>query len=202
MPWLRHVQERVGSSSTYRSGPSCLFPVMRFAAVHHNKKAAENQHGSCSRQPHDVGDYRAVSSGCWIVVIAVEQHLVHDGSNLVLRRLNQTQANVLGRELDAVIVLSNLSRWRHDHDGRGMDELSGAWIAAVMKSGRVGKLLDLRLLAGQEVPAIAIGLVFQMLVHARDVNLLLLCRILGSLVRVEAYRDNFVFIPRGEPQRS
>ena len=75
-------------------------------------------------------------------------------------------------------------------------------IAAVMKAHRLGQLLDLRLLAGQEVPAIAVGLVLQMLVHAVDVNLLLLGRVLRCLVRIEAHRDNFVFIARRKLQHA
>src|SRR5271167_1345883 len=127
MPVSRHVQERVGSSSTYRSGPSCsLFPAVRFTAKHHDEEAAENQHGGGSRHAHDVGDHCAVSPGLGVVVIAVQHYLVYQRSDLVLRRLDQSEANVLRGKLNSVVVLSNLASRRHDHDGRRVNELSVA----------------------------------------------------------------------------
>src|SRR5208283_3354526 len=122
----------------------------------------------------DVGDHRAISSDLRIVVIAVQKYLVHQRSDLVMRRLDQAEANILGRKLNSVVVLRDLAGWRDDHDCRRVNELSGARIAPVTKSHGIGKLPDLLLLAGQEVPAITIGPAFQMLVHAGDVDLLLL----------------------------
>src|SRR5208282_2478645 len=173
------------SSSTYRSGPSCsLFPVVRFTAVHHNKEAAKNQQGGSSRRPYDVGDHRAITTGLRVIVIAIQQYLVHQCSNFVLRRFDQAEANVFRGKLDPIVILGQLAGRRYDHDGCGVNELSSAWIAPVAETYRVGELLDFSLLAGQEVPARAVGLVFQMLVHARDVNLLFVGGVLRSLVRV------------------
>src|SRR6516165_505678 len=115
MPSPRHAQERVGSSSTYRSGPFRSLVPMRFAAVHHDEKATENQHRGSSSHAHDIGDHSAVSSGAGVVVIAVQQYLVHDRPYLVLRRFDQAQANIFGGELNPVIVLSDLASGTHDH---------------------------------------------------------------------------------------
>src|ERR1700678_998086 len=120
MPMPMHAEERVVSSATYRSVLSCsLVALMRIAAEHHNQKSAEDQHGGRSGQTNHVGDYRAVTTRLRVVVIAIQHNLIDDSTDLVVRRLNQAQADILGRKLHAVVILSDLARRGHDHDGRG-----------------------------------------------------------------------------------
>ena len=83
-----------------------------------------------------------------------------------------------------------------------MNELLRLRIAAVVKANRVGKLLDLRLRSGQEVPAAAIGLGIEMLIDAGDINLLARSRIVRRLVRIEAYGDDFVILARRKLQHA
>src|ERR1039457_1567693 len=126
MPAPRHAPEKVGSPSTYLSGPSCsVLAAVRLPLKHHEEKAAEKQHGRGPSQPHDVGDHGAVSPGLGIVVIAVQRHLVDYGANLVARSLDQAEANIFGREFNSVVVLSDLA---------GVYELSGALVAAVVEA--------------------------------------------------------------------
>src|SRR6516165_10667919 len=84
MPAARHAQGIVGSSSTYLSGPSCsLAGIVRFTTIHDNEEAAENQNRSRSSQTHHVGDHSAISPCFWVIVIAIQQHLVDHRANLV-----------------------------------------------------------------------------------------------------------------------
>src|ERR1700760_4909756 len=76
-PAPKRAEERVGSSATYRSGPSCFVVAVLVSPEHHDEKSAEEKHGGRSGQTHDVGDDRAVTARLRIVVIAVQQHLVH-----------------------------------------------------------------------------------------------------------------------------
>jgi hypothetical protein len=55
--------------------------------VHHDQEAAENEHSERATQPHYVRHDRAVLSGTRVVVIAIEQYLVSQRSDLVLRGL-------------------------------------------------------------------------------------------------------------------
>ena len=52
---------------------------------------------------------RSIFPGVRIVVIAVQEHLIRQRADLVLRRLNQSQAQILGRVLDSVVVLRDFA---------------------------------------------------------------------------------------------
>ena len=70
-------------------------------------------------------------------------------------------------------------------DARGVNELPGARIAVITKANCIGQLLDLWLLAGEKMPAIAIGLVVQMLVDAgNEKSVFFFGRVFGSFVRI------------------
>src|SRR6516225_9470982 len=95
MPAARHVQGKVGSSSTYLSGPSCsLAGIVRFTTIHHDEEAAENHNRSRSTQTHEVRDHRSISPGLRVIVITVQEHLVDHRADTVARRLDQAKANV------------------------------------------------------------------------------------------------------------
>src|SRR3954452_22807845 len=96
----------------------------------------------------------SVLSGIWIIVIAVQQYLIGQRADFVLRRLDQSQAQILGRVLDAVVVLRDLALWRQQRDGGGVRELSGFRIVLVLKSGGFRQRVNRFLRTGQKVPAI------------------------------------------------
>src|SRR5271170_5632516 len=71
-----------------------------------------------------------------------------------------------------------------------------------MKTDSVRQLFDLRLLAGKEVPSLAVGLGLQMLVHASDISLLRAGCVLRRLIRIEACRHHLVLLARREFQHT
>src|SRR6266566_2702042 len=94
-----------------------------------------------------------ILSGRGVVVIAVQQHLIHHGANLVSGSLNQPQPQILGREFHAIVVLRNLAAWREHHDRCRMRELAGFVDVLVLKSRRFGQRINRFLRASQKVPA-------------------------------------------------
>ena len=59
-----------------------------------------------------------------IVVIAVQQHLIDDVADLVLRGLDQSQPQIFRRKFHAIEVLRDASLRRQHHNGGGVRELS------------------------------------------------------------------------------
>src|SRR5512142_3450032 len=96
-PAPKRAAEKVGSSATYRSGPSCFLVGTLIAAVHDEDESADDQHGGCSGQPHDIGDDRAVFTGLRVVVVAVQQQLVYHVADIAVRSIDQCQPYVFGR---------------------------------------------------------------------------------------------------------
>src|ERR1700736_3004833 len=56
------------------------------------EEQSQHQNGDSSSQPQNVAHDRAVFSGCGIVVIAVEQHLIDGVADLALRGFHQSHA--------------------------------------------------------------------------------------------------------------
>ena len=103
----------------------------------------------------DVADDGAIFPSPGIVVIAVEQHLVADVANLVLRGLHQPQAQILGRKLDSIEVSRNMVVGRQHDDCGGVGVLLGFRIELILEADRFGERIDLIRLAGQEVPPLS-----------------------------------------------
>src|SRR5512142_1253140 len=123
---------RSGKSGMYLS-PSCSSSFYaRLVPVQHNQEAAEYENGQGATQPDHVCDNRAVLSGARIVVIAVEQHLVGQRADPVLRSLDDAQADVAGRVFNAVVVLGEFPFRGHQHDAGGVGELIGLRIVLVL----------------------------------------------------------------------
>ena len=121
---------------------------------HDKHKCSQNEHGPERRQLQDVADDCAVFSGPGIVVIAVEQHLVADVANPVLRGLHQPKTQIFRRKLDSVKVSRNVAVGRKHNDGGGVRVLLGLRIELKLEADRFGERFDLVSLAGEEVPAL------------------------------------------------
>src|SRR5208337_1442333 len=102
----------------------------------------------------NVADNGTIFSSPGIVVIAVEQHLVADVANLVLRGLHQSEAQIFRRKLDSVKVSRNAAVGREHHDGGGVSVLLGFRIELKLEADGFGQRFDLVSLAGKEVPAL------------------------------------------------
>jgi hypothetical protein len=104
-----------------------------------------------------VHDHQAVAPGGRVVVEAVEQELVDRAPDALVRGLDQPQAQVARRVLDAVEVARQPARRRqHDH-ARRVRVLAGLGVVGVAEADRVGQRADLELLADQEAPAVLGG---------------------------------------------
>src|SRR6476660_4847310 len=101
-----NVSYIVSRRSSASSGRMAI--VSRPETNQHGHEDSQCQYGCQSRKLQDTRNDGSILAGRRIVVIAVQEHLVCQGSDLVLRRLDQSQAQVFGRVLDAVIVLSDL----------------------------------------------------------------------------------------------
>ena len=104
---------------------------------------------------------RATISECLlvvgIVVVAVGQNVVHRRADAIGRSLDQSQPQILGRILDAHVVLRQLAFRRHNLNRAGVRKLRQLAVRPgnlhVAEAHRLGQRVDVRLRAGQEVPA-------------------------------------------------
>src|SRR5213592_2877302 len=103
--------------------------------------------------PHRAHDERAVLAGGGVVVEAEEEELIDRRADLARRGLDQPQAEIARRRLDAVEVARDGTP-RRRHDGhRDVRELPPRRVGGVAEADRAREAVDRRLLARQEVPA-------------------------------------------------
>src|ERR1700733_14828615 len=113
-------------------------PLLASFAVHKEYKQQHAQNGRYSRQPHDSQDHQAVLAGGWIVLIAVQEHLIYRGSDSVLRRLHEPELKVVRGVVNSVKVFGNPSRRGEHHDPAGMGVKVGLRIKRVLEAHGVG----------------------------------------------------------------
>src|SRR5207302_11011923 len=95
-----------------------------------------------ARQPQNAENNDVVPTGARVVVIAVQQDLIDKIANLVPGSLKQSEPQVPGRELHAVVVLRDLSWRRQNHDrGRGC-KLPCPGVVVILKPGSPGQCVD------------------------------------------------------------
>src|SRR5258708_18317304 len=104
-----------------------------------------------------MADEGGVVAGAGIVVIAVEENLIPDVADAVLRRLHQAEAQILRRELDSVEVSRNVAVGRGHNDRSGVGVLFGLRVKLIFEAHRSSERIGLVKFAGQEVPTL-IGL--------------------------------------------
>src|SRR5215470_11260463 len=99
---------------------------LRLPRAHTRQCGYQDANYQHCRQPGDLqhpADDGAIFSGCRIVVVAVENHLVHQVANLVVGSLNQAQSQILWREINSVEILRNFAFWSENYYGRSVREL-------------------------------------------------------------------------------
>src|SRR5258708_16637028 len=101
-----------------------------------------------------MADEGGVVAGAGIVVIAVEENLIPDVADAVLRRLHQAEAQILRRELDSVEVSRNVAVRREHNDRSGVGVLFGLRVKMILGSHRSGERIYLVSFAGQGVPTL------------------------------------------------
>ncbi len=96
--------------------------------------------------------------GLRIVVVAVGEDVGDRRTDAVARRLDQAQQNVLGRELDAEVILRQAAIGGHHLDRACVRELVQLSVrprnADVAEAGGVADCVDGRLLPGEVVPSV------------------------------------------------
>src|SRR5580692_5952583 len=73
-------------------------------ADENKEQSADEDDRETGTQLQHVAHDRAVFSGCRIIVIAVQQHLIDGVSDLALRSFDEAHAQIFGREIDAVEI--------------------------------------------------------------------------------------------------
>ena len=86
-------------------------------------------------------------------MVAVEQDLVDQRADLVVRRLDQRQPQVARRVLDAVEIARDPPLGGEDDDPGGVRELLALGVVDVAEADAAASGLDRRLRPGEEVPA-------------------------------------------------
>src|SRR5450432_2336661 len=90
------------------SSPSRLRLIGRLAAKQYEDQPAQNQYGRDTSQAQHIHNDRPVFPCRRVVVVAIEQHLIDKGADFVFRSFNETEAEIFGRELNAVEIFRNL----------------------------------------------------------------------------------------------
>src|SRR5579883_470867 len=127
----------------------------RFQAEHDDQKASQHNNREDTRDLQYARDDGAVLPGSRIVVIAIKQYLVDHVADLVLRGLHKRQPQIPGSVFHAVKILGNLALRRDHHDRGSVRKLLRLLIPRVLKTKSVRQRLDVRLVPGQEVPALS-----------------------------------------------
>src|SRR6185437_12264275 len=99
-------------------------------------------------------DQEAIFAGSRVVAVTAEQNLIHRGANLVRGSFYEPKAQIPRWVRDSIEIAGQLALRRKHHDRAGVRELARTGIVRVAKSDRIRKLLDLRLITGEEVPAV------------------------------------------------
>src|SRR5688572_33507756 len=95
--------ESTGSASL--SGPSRTYPdLARIAPSHCEKQGQHGKEGDNASHPHHVHHHRPVFSGSRIVVVAIKEELIHWRTNLILRRLDETETQISRCVLDPIKI--------------------------------------------------------------------------------------------------
>ena len=145
-------------------------------AEHCQHESSQRQHCDQAAQLDDPRDDQRMLVGAGIVVVAVGQDIVYRRPDAIGGGLYQSKAQILGRVLDAHVVLRELSLRSHDLDGTGMRKLGELSIGPgnlyVTEANRLGQRIDIALRTGEKVPAVG---AFRMPV-ALDVRALALFR--------------------------
>ncbi len=127
-------------------------------------------------------------------MVAEEQHLIDERSDLVVRRLDEAELQILWRELDAVEVPRDPSVRRQQRDRGRMGVLIDLRIVGVAETDRRRQRLDRRLASGQEVH---VGRRLRMVVAAEKV-LLSLGGHRRRLAGIEAHEDDVELLAGSE----
>ena len=144
------------------------------------------------RDPDRAHDREAVAAGHRVVVIAVEQQRVDRRADLSRRRLDDAEAQIARSVFDAEQILRQPAVGREDDDAARMRVLFRLRVPGVAEAGGLRQPIDLRLIAGQEMPAFG-GAGAPV---ALEVDGLLRRRRGRRVVRVEADGDDLEILAR------
>ena len=103
-------------------------------AKHHEHERAQDENGAKPRQLQNIADDGAVLSAARIVVIAIQENLIADIANPVLRGLHESEPQILGREFDSIEVSRNVAVRCEHHNRSGVRVLLGLRIELILKS--------------------------------------------------------------------
>src|ERR1035441_782867 len=138
---------------------ACCLPALlpRVVAEHRKHESAQTKHGHQAAQLHHPRHDQRVLVGLGIVVVAVSQYVIHRRADAVGRSVHQPQPQILGRILHSHVILRQLALRRDYLDGAGVGKLGELAIRSrnphIAKAHRLGQSVDVRLGAGQEMPA-------------------------------------------------
>src|SRR5947207_8813982 len=116
--------------------------VIRAAPEQQEQHRPNAKNGQSAGELNDPADDCAVFPGIRIVVIAVQNHLICERSNFVLRSLNQPQPQVLCRKFHAIVILGDPALGSQDHDASRVRELISLGIVLVLKSRGLGQCVN------------------------------------------------------------
>src|SRR6266699_5587733 len=116
--------------------------IVRAAPEQQEQHRPNPKNGQPARELNDPADDCAVFPGVRIIVVAIQNHLIGQGSNLALRSLNQPQPQVLWRKFHAIVILGDLALGSQDHNGGRVRELTGLGIVLVLKSRGLGQCVN------------------------------------------------------------
>src|SRR5439155_20181864 len=145
-------------------------------------------------EAHHVHHDGAVAGGDGVVVVAVEEERVDERSDLSPRSLDEREAQIARRVLDAEEVARESSIRSRDVDRARVSELADPLVPRVPEPDGVGQAGDRPRLSGQEMPATRRAPP----PVASDVRLLLRAGGGGSVPRVEADRHDLEVAADGQ----
>src|SRR5579863_1595255 len=128
-------------------------PVV-FPAEENEYQPAQKEEGHSPGQLNHVRNNDAVFPGAGVVLATEQQNLVDRRTDFPRRGIDQPEPQIERPERDPVEVARELALGCQNHDSAGVRELLGNRIVRVAKADGSGESLDLRLLSGQEVPAL------------------------------------------------
>src|SRR6185312_2990268 len=156
-----------------------------------NKKSHE-YYKRAAHTPKHIHDHQTVFPCRGIVMEAKQQNLIGRASDLVIRSLDKAEAQVPLLKRDAIKVPREEPFGSGDHNAARVRPLIRNLIPVVVKTDRLGELMNLRIFSGEEVKSVGGGRIAKFL----DVTRLLRRSEFWRLFRFEADRHELVVLTR------
>src|SRR5262245_15596568 len=162
---------------------------------------AEHRHRRGSERAHDRQDREAVLAARRVVVEAAQEHLVDRRADRALGGLDQREAQVARRELDAEEDARDLAARRQDRDPGRVRPLVALGDVAVAEADGARQRADRGFLADEEAPGRGRGRA-GVEAEGRERARALRRRELGRLARIDAHHEHVEVLAGREVDRS